>query len=88
MGDRDAARHVFVVQDLRAILHRLRPAGGRRVLRTDAAARRQHARTVTTGQIEYDADVATLADVPERIMVEASASSTVRPRASINGRER
>ena len=54
--------HVLVAQNLGSILQRLRPTDDRRVLRADAAARRQHARTLATRQIEHDADVATFAD--------------------------
>ena len=85
-------RDVLVVQDLRAILQRLRPADGRRVLRTDAAAGGQHARDLRVrGKIEHDADVAAFADAArahhrrgQRIFDSQAERQHQRPRAVVH----
>jgi hypothetical protein len=57
MGNRDAARDLGVFQDAAAVDECLGPAGGRRVLRADAAAGRQEAGAAAVRTVDHDADV-------------------------------
>ena len=60
--DRNAPRVARTgLQHFAVIDQRLRPAHGRRVLRADTAAGRQHARPFASRQVEDDADIAAIA---------------------------
>src|SRR5205085_3503397 len=56
--DGDRAVIALVVEHLLIVTDRLRPAGGRRILRPDAAAHRQRRAAGGIGEVEDDANIA------------------------------
>ena len=79
----------LVLQHVAPIADRLRPAGGGRVLRADAAAHRQTLTPPRLGKVEHDADIAAVAEGPRSARSgPAAASSRLTPSASMSGRER
>ena len=87
--DRRSRRHSASSPSTFAIIvDRLRPAGGRRILRADAAAHRQRRAAVRVRIVEDDADIAPVRIAAGAAHAEPSASSSGTPSESSIGRER